>query len=72
MEEVHINPPIELVDVHGIDPIMRTIVLGLNPTGRIFISLFFVTMAYPQSLRYPSKHLVIETETFQQFCEFLL
>ena len=37
VEEVGVDATVQLVDVHGVDPVLQTVVLGLNPPDRIFV-----------------------------------
>ena len=50
VEEVGVDPTIELVDVHCINTVLQTIVLGLNPSDRVFVVLLLVAVTDPQGL----------------------
>ena len=54
IEEVGVDPVVKLVDVHGVDPVLQTVVFGLNPPDRILVVLLLVTVANAQGLRHPA------------------
>ena len=45
VEEVDVGAAVELVDVCGVDPVLQTVVLDLNPPDRLIVVLLFVTVA---------------------------
>ncbi|MGI8740663.1 MAG: hypothetical protein ACR2KU_13985 [Gammaproteobacteria bacterium] len=50
VKEVSVDPPIELVDVHRIDALLHSLILGLNSADRIVMVLPLVVVADPQGL----------------------
>jgi hypothetical protein len=36
-----------LVNVHSVDAVLKTVVLGLNPADGVIVMVLFVVVAYP-------------------------
>ena len=47
VEEVSVEPAVELVDVYHVDTVLQTNVLGLDPPDRVFVMLLLVAVADP-------------------------
>jgi hypothetical protein len=60
LEKGRINEAIELIDVHGVDAILKTLVFGLVAPDRLLVLATLVGMAGVQRVTHPFENLVIE------------
>jgi hypothetical protein len=57
IEESRIDEPVELVDIHDVDAILKPFVLGLMPLDCVLVLAPFVGEAGVQRIAHPFQHL---------------
>ncbi|MGA3079091.1 MAG: hypothetical protein ABSG56_36095 [Bryobacteraceae bacterium] len=65
VEEVIVDPAVQLVHVHRIDPVLDAPVLPLQFRDRLFVALALIHVALPQGLGDPGQHLLAERDALQ-------
>ena len=66
VEEVAVDAPVELVDVHGVDAVAEPVVFGPEPLDRLLVLAPLVGVAGVQRLAHPVQHLVVEAKPAEQ------
>ena len=69
LEEGRVDEPVELVDIHGVDAILKPLVFGLMPLDRLLVLAALVGVAGVQRIAHPFQHLVVELQPPEQFGE---
>src|SRR6516162_4628784 len=64
--KVSADLPVELVDVHGVDPALEPIIFGPKPSNRLLMRSLFVRMTSEQRLVHPSQYFVVEAQPAEQ------
>ncbi|MCO5156828.1 MAG: hypothetical protein M9945_08745 [Aquamicrobium sp.] len=72
VEEIAADLAVELVDIHGADPLAEPPVLGLEPLDRFLVLVALVRMSGVQRLAHPVQNLVVEPELAEHGGELLL
>ena len=67
-----VNASVELVEVHGVDPLLDLRVLGLKSCDRVLSKPLLVHLALPQCLSEPPEYLGIKMQASQDVGELLL
>jgi hypothetical protein len=60
---------VELVDIHGVDAVLKPPVFGLMALDRFLVLVAFVGVAGVQCVAHPFQHLVVEAKPPKQFGE---
>ncbi len=72
LEEGRVYDAVELVDIHGVDAILKPLVFSLMALDRLFVFTPLVCVAGVQRIAHPLQHLIIELEPPKEFCELRL
>jgi hypothetical protein len=60
--EGRIHQTVELVDIHGVDAILKPLVFGLMALDRFLVLAALVGVAGVQRVAHPFQHLVVEAK----------
>jgi hypothetical protein len=71
VEEGCVDEAVKLVDIHGVNAILKPFVRGLVPLNGFIVLAPLVGMAGVQRIAHPLQHLVVELHKPQQFGELL-
>jgi hypothetical protein len=71
LKEGQINQPVELVDIHGVNTILKPVVFDLMALDRFLVLAALVGVAGVKGIAHPIQHLVVELQLPEQFGELL-
>ena len=72
IEECRIDDAVELVDIHGVNAILKPLVFGLMALDGLLLFPPLDGVAGVKRITYPFQHLVVEVQPAQEFGELLL
>nr|WP_245441972.1 hypothetical protein [Mesorhizobium hawassense] len=67
-----VDATIEFVEVHGVQPILKPLVLDLASMDRLFMLAALVGMAGHEGCLYPFQYLFVKMQPVEQIGEFLI